>query len=243
MANNSVIKKDTIHRLIGDIKKIKKSPLHTEGIFYEHDDENLLKGYAMIIGPKDTPYENGLYFFNLAFPCDYPYSPPTLTYMTNDGETRFNPNLYRGAGKVCLSILNTWRGEQWSSCQSITSILLTLVTIFNENPLLNEPGIVSTCSDIPIYNRILQYKNYEVSICNLVTRMNSKKINKCEICFKEEITQHINNNHKHMLDNVKKMMGDYDSGILSTSLYNMNIKVDYKNLYTKIKNINIKKLK
>ena len=33
-----------------------------------------------------------------------------LTYLTNDGNTRFHPNLYRN-GKVCLSVLNTWRGK------------------------------------------------------------------------------------------------------------------------------------
>ena len=242
MDNVSVIKKDTIHRLVGDIKNIKKASLHTEGIFYEHDDECLLKGYAMIVGPKDTPYENGLYFFDLEFPCDYPHSPPTLTYLTNDSITRFNPNLYR-SGKVCLSMLNTWRGEQWTSCQSITSILLTLTTIFNENPLLNEPGITHICSDIPIYNRILQYKNYEISICNLVARMNSGELKKSEMCFKDEIVTHIHKNHKQMLDNVKHMVDKYDSGMLLTSLYQMKINVDYKNLYTKFKNINLKKLK
>ena len=50
----------------------------------------------------------------------------TLNYLTNDGKTRFNPNLYRN-GKVCISLLNTWKGEQWTSCQTIESILLSLV--------------------------------------------------------------------------------------------------------------------
>ena len=34
-----------------------------ENIFYSHDEKNILKGYAMIIGPKDTCYHNGLFFF------------------------------------------------------------------------------------------------------------------------------------------------------------------------------------
>ena len=233
------IRKETIHRLVGDIRNIKRSPLHSEGIYYEHDDEDMLKGYAMVIGPKDTPYENGLYFFDLKFPCDYPHSPPTLTYLTNDGLTRFNPNLYR-SGKVCLSLLNTWRGEQWTSCQSITSILLTLVTIFNNNPLLNEPGILDTCKDIPIYNRILEYKTYDISICDLVSRINENKLRKCELCFKDELVNHISMKHNDMLEQVDKMICGYDSGILCTSLYHMKINVDYKNLYTKLKNINIK---
>ena len=78
--------------------------------------------------------------FEFNFPTNYPMSPPKLNYLTNDGSTRFHPNLYRN-GKVCLSVLNTWRGEGWTSCQTIRSVLLILVTLFHNKPLLNEPGI------------------------------------------------------------------------------------------------------
>ena len=57
----------------------------------------------------------------LQFPEDYPSSAPHIQFLTtNGGKTRFNPNLYSD-GKVCLSILGTWRGEsgeQWSSVQN-----------------------------------------------------------------------------------------------------------------------------
>ena len=46
------------------------------------------------------------------YPTEYPFKPPKVTYKTNDGFTRFNPNLYKN-GKVCISLLNTWQGEQW----------------------------------------------------------------------------------------------------------------------------------
>ena len=114
----------------------------------------------MIIGPKDTPYENGYYLFHFKYPKNYPYSPPKVTYHTNNGVTRFNPNLYRN-GKVCISILNTWKGEQWTSCQNIRSVLLTLVTLLNENPLTNEPGYS------PGHRLCLPYKHiYEFSHIN-----------------------------------------------------------------------------
>ena len=46
-------------------------------------------------------------------------------------------NLYKN-GKVCISLLNTWQGEQWSSCQNISTILLNLVALLNNTPLLND---------------------------------------------------------------------------------------------------------
>lgn len=61
---------------------------------------------------------------------------------TNGGRTRFNPNIYAG-GKVCLSILGTWRGEpgeEWSSAQGLESILLSIQSLMSSNPFENEPG-------------------------------------------------------------------------------------------------------
>ena len=241
MANNSIMQKDSIHRLVSDIKNIRKNPLHSEGIYYTHDDEEMLKGYVMIVGPVDTPYENGLYFFDVTFPTDYPHSPPSFTYLTNDGKTRFNPNLYR-SGKVCLSILNTWRGEQWTSCQTLVSVLITLITIFNENPLMNEPGIMASCNEIPRYNKIISYKNYETSIHNLAMRYNNDILKTCEECFRDEIVEHINKNKHKMLESITKLRGDCDTESVSTTLYHMQTHLDYNNLYTKIKNIKLKTL-
>mmetsp|Transcript_10330 Transcript_10330/g.30927 ORF Transcript_10330/g.30927 Transcript_10330/m.30927 type:complete len:103 (-) Transcript_10330:836-1144(-) len=46
-------------------------------------------------------------------PDDYPQSPPRVRNMTTGaGRVRFNPNLYAN-GKVCLSILGTWKGPGW----------------------------------------------------------------------------------------------------------------------------------
>ena len=43
-----------IKRLLNDVKTIYKSPLHDNGIYYSHDPNDILKGYALIIGPKDV---------------------------------------------------------------------------------------------------------------------------------------------------------------------------------------------
>ena len=161
--SDTEIGQDTVKRLVKDIKQVLKSDISKDGIYYKHDETNMLLGYALIIGPDDTPYEFGNFLFRFEFPKDYPYTPPKVSYLTNDGKTRFNPNLYRN-GKVCISLLNTWRGEQWTSCQTIKSILLSLVSLLHNEPLLNEPGIKKTHRDFKEYNSIIQYKNYEVAI-------------------------------------------------------------------------------
>ncbi|KAM0332450.1 hypothetical protein ACHAQA_002731 [Verticillium albo-atrum] len=97
----------------------------------------------MIIGPHDTPYEFGFFEFAFKFNKEYPRKSPLVTAVTtNSGRCRFNPNIY-STGKVCLSILGTWRGErgeEWSAAQGLESILLSIQSLMSGNPYENEPG-------------------------------------------------------------------------------------------------------
>ena len=74
------ITKYTISRLVGDIKEIITNPLEPQGIYYKHDEDDMLRGYAMIIGPQGTPYKGGYYFFKFLFPPNYPEQPPSGIY-------------------------------------------------------------------------------------------------------------------------------------------------------------------
>ncbi len=56
---------------------------------------------AIITGPADTPYEGGLFVFDVYFPAGYPQVPPLLVIeTTGEGRVRFNPNLYAGERPV-----------------------------------------------------------------------------------------------------------------------------------------------
>jgi len=167
------VSKETIKRLLKDVKHIMQNPLIDNGIYYCHDDKDMLKGYALIIGPEDTPYFGGNYFFEFKYPVDYPHTPPKVTYCTNGDEIRFNPNLYK-CGKVCVSILNTWSGDQWTSCQTISTVLLTLCSLLCKSPLLNEPGVNNTHDEIEKYSQIIEYANLNIAVCQIV----SKKVDK-----------------------------------------------------------------
>ena len=163
------ISKDTITRLLKDVRGIIKNPLTENGIYYIHDDVDLMKGYALIIGPSDTPYFGGNYFFEFNYPADYPHSPPKVKYCTNGNGIRFNPNLYI-CGKVCVSLLNTWQGDQWTSCQSISTVLLTLCTLLCKDPLLNEPGVDKKHGDMKNYDEIIQIANLDIAICSILQK-------------------------------------------------------------------------
>lgn len=155
-----------IKRIVRDVRHIQQNPLDAHHIYYLHNEENVMEGHAMIIGPENTPYFGGFYFFKFTFPNDYPFSPPNVTFLTNDGTTRFNPNLYTN-GRVCVSILNTWSGERWSPCQTISSVLLAICTLLTANPLLNEPGITNS-NECVRYANLIHYKNLEFAVCTML---------------------------------------------------------------------------
>jgi len=229
------ISKETIKRLVTDVRQIMKHPLHDNGIYYQHDQEDMLKGRAVIIGPKDTPYQYGYYLFYFRFPSDYPHAPPKVKFLTFDGNTRFNPNLYV-SGKVCVSILNTWQGDQWSGCQSISSILLTLCSLLNEKPLLNEPGITETHKDFDNYNKIVQYRNYDTAIVEMITNhLHIDKPLKSFMSFKPIIMETFLKNAPSILKDIHDQRIQHGNETkLSTSLYNMFAKLSYDDLHSKM---------
>ncbi|XBI98163.1 hypothetical protein VPH35_018419 [Triticum aestivum] len=84
---------------------------------------------AVIVGASGTPYHDGLFFFDLHLPPSYPDVPPMVYYHSF----------------VCLSLLNTFGGEESEVWSPATSSLLQVVVsiqglILNDQPYYNEVG-------------------------------------------------------------------------------------------------------
>jgi ubiquitin-protein ligase len=223
---------ETVKRLIKDVRDIMKNPLTDHGIHYIHSETDVLHGQVMIVGPRDTPYDNGYYFFDIKYPPTYPHTPPLVTYCTNDGQTRFNPNLYK-CGKVCISVLNTWKGEQWTACQSISSILLVLCTVLNSKPLLNEPGVTKDHRDYVAYDEIIRFRNYEIAIAGM---LESEYIQTSFAAFTLIMKQDYAENYEHVMTEIDKL-ASRPVKVLKTGLYNMCAKVDYSTVRSNLERI------
>jgi ubiquitin-protein ligase len=145
--NNAKLTKQSMVRIMSEIQGFKKNlPVDWDtSIIFRYSKKNIQSCSFYVIGPKDTPYHNGIFEFNLFFPYNYPIDPPkVLLLTTGNGKVRFNPNLYN-CGKVCLSLLGTWsgqEGEKWNP--KISTALQVLISIqsliFIEEPYFNEPG-------------------------------------------------------------------------------------------------------
>lgn len=134
-------------RILSEISSFKSAlPLNWDSTIWVRIPKNNYNIFTFLIsGPKDSPYENGLFEFHAYFPNDYPNSVPLVEIYTTGGNTvRFNPNLYSN-GKVCLSLLNTWTGspeEKWNpKTSTFLQVMISIQSlILIENPYYNEPG-------------------------------------------------------------------------------------------------------
>tara|TARA_B100000941_G_C28462534_1_gene531574 strand:+ start:284 stop:1057 length:774 start_codon:yes stop_codon:yes gene_type:complete len=252
-----VLSNTSIKRLVNDVKYVKNN-LDKDNIYYKHNEENITLGYAMIIGNEDSPYRYGYYFFEFNFPDDYPFSPPVVKFLTSDGYTRFHPNYYIN-GKVCLSLLNTWQGDGWTSCCNIHTILIILSSLLINNSLLNEPGIKNTDENIKKYDLIIGYKNIEFSIINQYNRVynldkynynsnnsNNYEYNNIMYLFKEDIYENIKINYDNILDyiNFLKIVykNDYNSKTIIVTTYSLNCDMNFEKLISDLNDIKYKKI-
>ncbi|CAM0901749.1 unnamed protein product [Alopecurus aequalis] len=97
---------------------------------------------AVMVGASGTPYQDGLFFFDMHLPPSYPEVPPEVYYHSFG--LRLNPNLDE-SGTVCLSLLDTFGGEDIELWSPGTSSLLQVVVsiqalVLNDQPFYNENG-------------------------------------------------------------------------------------------------------
>jgi ubiquitin-protein ligase len=225
--------KEAIKRIINkDMKEIQKMNLSELGIHINFNEEDVMKAVAIIIGPKDTPYENGILYFLIEFPTNYPFSPPKIGYISSSRH-RIHPNLYVGksqdnfVGKVCLSAINTWSGPKWTTVMHIGSILLSIQSILCNDPLHNEPGFekeVGQRNDY--YNIIVEYDTY-----NHLIRKNGFEIHPLFMTFKGIIEDHLKKENDSILSKINALCLKYPKQIkISLNIYNIAMVINYDQL-------------
>ena len=226
--------KSALKRIMNiDMKRILSSDLNSNGIYIEFDETDILKAKALIIGPKDTIYDNAYLFFTIEFPKNYPFSPPILTYKSQN-KVRIHPNIYVN-GKVCLSILGTWSGPSWTHTMDITTVLLTIQSLLDNNPLANEPGYEKISGNNLIYenyNKIIRYNTINSLI---VDRINTEFID-FDI-FKNTMIEYFKKNNLYINDTIEINKNIKEN--IKIGIYRIDISIDYEYLKIKYDKLNI----
>jgi ubiquitin-conjugating enzyme E2 Z len=218
-----------------DMKTIEKLELSKLGIFVDFEESDISNARAMIIGPEGTPYEDGVLYFSIKFPRDYPFSPPLVQYYSFS-RIRVHPNLYVGKshqgflGKVCLSILNTWSGPKWSPIQTISSVLLTIQSLLCPQPITNEPGYQGAKKDIrELFNRIVYHDTLETLVL-----LNHRPPLGYE-AFKDPVYEHFKRSRGRILSKAQSYAKQFtETQQPYFKVYNAHPLIDFPKIYKRI---------
>eukprot|EP01084_Bolivina_argentea_P005285 9991_1 len=113
-----------LRRLAKEMKALETDP--PDHISLGPEGEDLFKWKATIIGPNDTPYEDGIFFLDIRIPRDYPFKPPKIRFETKIYHCNVNDR-----GSISLDILK----DNWSPRLTIQKTLLSIRALMQDpNP-------------------------------------------------------------------------------------------------------------
>lgn len=125
-----------LRRITKELRDIQRDPPSNCSAGLSNNDD-LYDWDAQIFGPKDSPYENGIFKLKIKFTTDYPYKPPKVSFVTKI----YHPNI-SSSGSICLDILSS----QWSPALTVSKVLLSICSLLDEpnpdDPLASEVASV-----------------------------------------------------------------------------------------------------
>ncbi|KAG7431693.1 hypothetical protein ACKLNR_010579 [Fusarium oxysporum f. sp. zingiberi] len=108
-------------RLMRDFKRMQTDP--PAGVSASPVPDNVMTWNAVIIGPADTPFEDGTFRLVMQFEEQYPNKPPQVKFISQ----MFHPNVY-ATGELCLDILQ----NRWSPTYDVAAVLTSIQSLLND---------------------------------------------------------------------------------------------------------------
>lgn len=91
--------------------EVKRARQESDKNFFLYPDAGSLQSWqGYLLGPEDSPYQDGVFHLRLSISSDFPVNPPKVTFLTKI----YHPNIHWTSGEVCLDILKSEWTVQWS---------------------------------------------------------------------------------------------------------------------------------
>ncbi|KAI7840053.1 hypothetical protein COHA_006184 [Chlorella ohadii] len=114
-----------VQKEIRDIERDKAS-----GVTIEIQGNSLQKLIGRLNGPRDTPFDGGVFYVDIQLDDQYPFVPPKMRFITKV----WHPNISSANGAICLDILK----DQWSPALTLKTALLSLQALLS-SPQPDDP--------------------------------------------------------------------------------------------------------
>ena len=112
------------------------------GCSFGLENNNLFIWNVSMFGPKNTPYENGIFRIRIIFPNDYPNHGPEFLFLNKiyHLNVNFANNNSPKQGHICINSLNEWSTTGKVTGKNIYGVKQALIDIFC---LFNKQGLGS----------------------------------------------------------------------------------------------------
>eukprot|EP01111_Echinosteliopsis_oligospora_P007539 TRINITY_DN22740_c0_g1_i1.p1 TRINITY_DN22740_c0_g1~~TRINITY_DN22740_c0_g1_i1.p1 ORF type:complete len:148 (+),score=28.53 TRINITY_DN22740_c0_g1_i1:56-499(+) len=100
--------------------------------------DNIHEWAATIMGPSGSPYAGGIFFLDIHFPNEYPFTPPKVTFRTKIYHCNIS-----STGQICLDILK----DNWSPALTVSKVLLSICSLLTD-PNPKDPLVGSIASHL-----------------------------------------------------------------------------------------------
>ena len=79
-----------------------------------------------VAGAPGSPYEGGVYVFQIDIPRDYPHKPPEIKVLTPSGR-------FQTMTSVCVDGITAHHAESWSPLHSLSSVCVAFVSFMSDD--------------------------------------------------------------------------------------------------------------
>lgn len=115
-------------RIQKELKEIENDK--ASGVTVQLQGNSLQRLIGFVPGPRDTPYEGGLFLVDIELGDQYPFVAPKMRFITKV----WHPNVSSASGAICLDILK----DQWSPALTLKTALLSLQALLS-SPQPDDP--------------------------------------------------------------------------------------------------------